>query len=158
MMQTATGNKTINETNFFAGILAAISNGENEPEILFETHSESLTQSLNRMIEAGASFDVAADDFQVVGSENLTTTDKYFLEQNKTGALCHLQQFLLVKHLFSHSPEQFEEFAFEIYEREAIITDGGEASFPVHCAAVKSVTAKWFARLLDTMPNRKTNK
>jgi len=81
-----------------------------------------------------------------------------FLKINKTMILCQLQQSLLMKHLFSHSPEQLEDFAFEIREREALIlrdcpnsqlTITAETTFEIYCEAVKQTTRKWFAELLN---------
>jgi hypothetical protein len=105
---------------------------------------------LNRFIENGTTFDVSADDFQVIDTnQKLKTSDKEFLKLNSAVILCHLQQSLLMKHLFSHSPEQFEDFAFEIYEREAIMTGDGRESFSIHCEAVKDVSKNWFSKLLN---------
>jgi hypothetical protein len=50
--------------------------------------------------------------------------------------------------VFSHSPEQFEDFAFEIAEREAMMTGDGRESFSIYCEAVKDVSKNWFIRLL----------
>ena len=119
---------------------------------LADYKAEKFHEVLNRFIEAGITFDVAADDFQVIGSDQiLKTSDRDFLELNKDAVLCHLQQSLLVKHLFSHSPEQFEDFCFEVMERECLmsplrITD--KTQFEIYFEAVKSTTRKWFAELL----------
>ncbi len=113
---------------------------------------------LNRFIEAGVTFDVAADDFLFIDpSQTLKLSDMEFLKTNNTAILCQLQQSLLMKHLFSHSPELFEDFAFEIREREAIIlanrpktelriTD--KTRFQIYFDAVNQTTRKWFAELL----------
>ncbi len=62
-----------------------------------------------------------------------------------------------MKHLFNHSPERFEDFAFEITEREAInseeclntqVTKGDKTRFEIYFEAVKSTTRKWFDELL----------
>jgi hypothetical protein len=105
---------------------------------------------LNRFIADGITFEVSADDFQAIDpAQRLKASDKEFLKLNGAAILCHLQQSLLMKHLFNHSPEQFEDFAFEIREREAIMTGDGRESFSIHCEAVKDVTKKWFAELLQ---------
>jgi len=132
---------------FVSGQLAETSRSNDE---LRETKSEKLHEILNRFIADGITFDVSADDFQTVDpAQRLNTSDAEFLKLNGAAILCHLQQSLLVKHLFSHSTEQFEDFAFEIAEREAIMTGDGRESFSIHCEAVKDVTKKWFAELLD---------
>ncbi len=108
---------------------------------------------LNRFIENGIAFDVSADEFQTIdGAQRLKASDKEFLKLNGAAILCQLQQSLLVKHLFSHSPEQFEDFAFEVMERECLnsplrITD--KTRFEIYFEAVKSTTRKWFAELLN---------
>ena len=62
-----------------------------------------------------------------------------------------------MKHLFNVSPERFEDFAFEISEREAIfsenclnsqLTKADKTNFEIYFEAVESVTRKWFADLL----------
>ncbi len=134
---------------FFSDTLAATDYGRIEPETLREKQSESLTQLLDRMIEAGASFDVNANSFQLLGGENLRQSDKDFLSVNKSAVLCILQQSLLVKHLFSHSPAQFEDFDFEIKERESLLSITDKTPFLIYEEAVKDVTKKWFADLLE---------
>ncbi len=110
---------------------------------------------LNRFIENGITFEVFADDFQTIGGARiLKTSDKEFLKLNGAAILCQLQQSLLMKHLFNHSPERFEDFAFEIAERECLntplrITD--KTRYEIYFEAVKSTTRKWFADLLDEM-------
>ncbi len=57
-----------------------------------------------------------------------------------------------MKHLFNHSPEQFEDFAFEITERECLISPlriTDKTRFEIYFEAVKSTTRKWFADLLN---------
>jgi len=114
--------------------------------------ADTLHEVLNRFIEKGIAFDVSANDFQTIdGAQILKTSDKDFIQLNGAAILCTLQQSLLMKHLFSHSPEQFEDFAFEIRERECLktplrITD--KTRFEIYSEAVKEVTANWFAELL----------
>ena len=114
--------------------------------------SEKLHEVLNRFIANGITFDVSADDFQPIDrAQVLKSSDKEFLELNGAAVLCNLQQSLLVKHLFNHSPERFEDFAFEITERECLnsplrITD--KTRFEIYFEAVKSTTRKWFDELL----------
>ena len=108
-----------------------------------------LHEVLNRFIEAGCTFDVSGDDFQVIDTnKNLKASARDFLEINSAAILCTLHQSLLVKHLFSHSPEQFEDFACAIAEREAIMTGDGRESLSIYCEAVKDVSKNWFIRLL----------
>ncbi len=119
---------------------------------LADFKSEKLHEALNRFITDGITFDVSADDFQMIDpAERLKASDKEFLKLNGAAILCTLQQSLLMKHLFSHSPEQFEDFAFEITERECLssplrITD--KTRYEIYFEAVKSTTRKWFADLL----------
>jgi hypothetical protein len=125
---------------------------------LLDFKAEKLHEVLNRFIFAGVTFDVCADDFQIIDNAGiLKTSDKQFLELNSAAILCTLQQSLLMKHLFNHSPEQLEDFAFEITEREAIfseesletqVTKGDKTRFEIYFEAVKSTTRKWFAELL----------
>jgi hypothetical protein len=114
---------------------------------------------LNRFIENGVAFDVSTDDFLFIDTaQTLKLSDMEFLKLNHSIVLCTLQQSLLVKHLFSHSPEQFEDFAFEIQERESIfseeclnspLTKADKTPFEIYFAVVKEVTKKWFAELLE---------
>jgi hypothetical protein len=130
---------------------------KNNDELL-DFKAEGLHEILNRFIENGITFDVSADDFQTIDNAGiLKTSDKQFLELNYSIILCQLQQSLLMKHLFNHSPKQFEDFAFEITEREAIIsedclnsplTKGDKTDFEIYFQAVKSTTRKWFDELL----------
>jgi hypothetical protein len=127
-------------------------------DALLDFKSEKLHKILNRFIENGVTFDVSTDDFQIVDNAgSLKTSDREFLELNYSITICTLQQSLLMKHLFSHSPEQFEVFAFEITEREAVIsedclnsqvTKGDKTRFEIYFRAVESVTRKWFDELL----------
>ena len=105
---------------------------------------------LNSFIENGVAFEVSADDFQTIdNNQNLKTSDREFLQLNGAAILCHLQQSLLMKHLFSHSPEQFEDFAFEIMERESLLTITAKTPFEVYFESIKQVTKKWFSELLE---------
>ncbi len=113
-----------------------------------------LLERLNRMIADGIKFEISADGFQTIDPANaLKTSDREFLKLNAATFLCELQQSFLMKHLFSRSPEQFEDFACAIAEREAIMTGDGRESFPTHCEAVKDVSKNWFTELLDEIPN-----
>ncbi len=122
-------------------------------EELAELKADYFHAQLNGFIENGIVFDVSADDFRFIDKEqNLKLSDMEFLKLNEAAVLCHLQQSLLMKHLFSHSPEQFEDFAFEITERECLnsplrITD--KTRFEIYFFAVKDTTRKWFADLLE---------
>jgi CBS-domain-containing membrane protein len=126
---------------------------------LLDFKAEKLHEILNRFIENGVTFDVSVDDFQTIDhAQALKTSDREFLELNSAQNLCNLQQSLLMKHLFNHSPEQFEDFAVEITEREAInseeclntqVTKGDKTRFEIYLEAVKSTTRKWFAELLE---------
>lgn len=120
---------------------------------LREIKSGKIHEVLNRFIENGTTFDVSADDFQVIDrNQKLKTSDKEFLKLNGAAILCHLQQSLFMKHLFSHSPEQFEDFAFEITERECLsspLTITDKTRFEIYFEAVKFITRKWFEDLLE---------
>jgi len=122
---------------------------------LAQFEADTFHKILNGFIADGITFDVSADDFQTIdGAQFLKTSDKEFLKLNGAAILCHLQQSLLMKHLFNHSPERFEDFAFEITERECLntplrITD--KTRYEIYFEAVKSTTRKWFADLLDEM-------
>jgi hypothetical protein len=154
-------------------------------EGLAELKTDYFHAVLNQFIADGITFDVSADDFQVIdNNQKLKVSDKEFLELNNAAILCTLQQSLLMKHLFNHSPEQFEDFAFEIQEREAIfsevstkppltkadktpleirqrepffsevptktaLTTTDKTPFEIYFEAVKDVTRKWFAELLE---------
>jgi len=117
--------------------------------ILTNNAQPPLSERLHRMIAVGVSFDVSANDFQTIdGGQILKTSDKEFLKLNAAAILCTLQYSLLVKHLFSHAPEQLEDFACAVAEREAIMIGDGRESFSIHCEAVKDVSKNWFIRLL----------
>jgi hypothetical protein len=69
-------------------------------------------------------FDVSVSDFQIIDKkQTLKTSDREFLELNASAILCHFQQSLLMKQLFSHSSFLFEDFAFDVRERESILTE-----------------------------------
>jgi len=104
-------------------------------------------ERLNAMIAAGASFDVSADGFQVVGADYLTNPQKHFLTANKEPVLCVLQQSLLMKYLpFDLIPD----FIFEVKERTAIAEDGADST-DTPFEIVRDVIKEWFADLLDEM-------
>jgi hypothetical protein len=123
-----------------------------------ELKSDYFHDVLNRFIENGVAFDVSSDDFLFIDTaQTLKLSDMEFLKLNHSIVLCTLQQSLLVKHLFNHSPEQFEDFAFEIQERESIfseeclnspLTKTDKTPFEIYFAVVKEVTRRWFADLL----------
>ncbi len=116
---------------------------------LADYKAEKFYEVLNRFIEKGITFDVSENDFQVVDVGNvLKISDREFLKLNDAAILCQLQQSLLMKHLFSHSPELFCDFAFEIRERESLPTIIAKTSFEIYFEAVKSVTRIWFVDLL----------
>jgi hypothetical protein len=124
---------------------------------LSDFKSEKLHEILNRFIANGITFDVSTDDFQIVDNAKiLKTSDREFLELNYSIILCQLQQSLLMKHLFNVSPERFEDFAFEITERECLnspLRITAETRFEIYFEAVKSTTRKWFADLLGEVPD-----
>jgi len=115
--------------------------------------ADTFHQILNRFIADGVSFEVSADDFQTIDeAQFLKTSDKEFLKLNAAAILCQLQQSLLMKHLFNHSRERFEDFCFEITERECLnspLTITDKTRFEIYFEAVKSTTRKWFAELLN---------
>jgi hypothetical protein len=173
MLATATKNETKPETNFFAEIIAAIDNAEHttiemsplidsgiqaekdsflEPRTVSQPFqpATSISQKLDSMIEAGAAFDVAEDNFEIVGGDNLTEGQKQYLVDNEKEVLCTLHQRLLMKHWFSHSPELIEDFAFDIYKRVAIMAEGnGFYTDEIYFEAVRETSRKWFSSLLD---------
>jgi len=111
--------------------------------------ADTFHEILNRFIADGITFDVSADDFQTTGgAQILKTSDREFLKLNGAAILCQLQQSLLMKHLFNQSPERLEDFAFEITERESLLTITAKTPFEIYLFAVKDVTKKWFAELL----------
>jgi hypothetical protein len=119
-------------------------------EKLADFKTESLHKVLNQFIEAGCTIIVSTHNFQVIdNNQNLKVSDRDFIELNRSIILCHFQQSLLMKHLFSHSPEQFEDFAFEIRERESLLTITAETPFEIYFEAVKQITRKWFEDLLN---------
>ncbi len=128
-------------------------------EELAELKADVFHAELNRFIENGVAFDVSADDFLFIDTaQTLKLSDMEFLKLNHSIVLCTLHQSLLMKHLFSHSPEQFEDFAFEIQEREALFSEVSTNSpltitdktpFEIYFAVVKEVTKKWFTELLE---------
>ncbi len=93
---------------------------------LRESKSGKVHETLNRLIEAGIQFEVSADDFQSIDTgQILNVLDKEFLKLNDAIILCELQQSLLMKNLFNNSPQCLEDFRFEIFERESIISETG---------------------------------
>ncbi|MEO8073746.1 MAG: hypothetical protein ABI891_15315 [Acidobacteriota bacterium] len=121
---------------------------ENNGE-LADYKAERFYEVLNRFIEKGITFDVSENDFQVIDARNvLKISDREFLKLNDAAILCQLQQSLLMKHLFNHSPERLCDFAFEITERETLLTITAKTSFEIYFEAVKQVTRIWFADLL----------
>jgi hypothetical protein len=116
---------------------------------LAEFKADYFHTELNRFIENGVAFDVSADGFNFIdAAQTLKLSDMEFLKTNHSNFLCHLQQSLLMKHLFSHSPEQLEDFAFEIMERESLLAINIKTPLEIHLDAVKDTTRKWFADLL----------
>jgi hypothetical protein len=133
---------------FDADAQAVVDEWQNDTE-LAQFEADTFHEVINRFIADGITFEVSADDFQTLDrAAILKTSDREFIQFNDAAILCYLQQSLLMKHLFDHSPEQFEDFAFEIAEREAIMTGDGRKSFSIHCEAVKDVSKNWFTRLL----------
>jgi hypothetical protein len=153
--ESETHQKLVSSVNV-SGQLVDTPKNNNE---LAEIKAEKFHDVLNRFIEAGVAFDVSSDDFLFIDTaQTLKLSDMEFLKLNHSIVLCTLQQSLLVKHLFNHSPEQFEDFAFEIREREAIfsevstnsaLTKLAKTPFEIYCEAVKCVTRRWFADLLE---------
>ncbi len=130
---------------------------EAENDSFFETRTvlqgfvpaQSINQKLNAMIEASAAFDVAEENFEVIGGDRLTEYQRQYLVANEKEVLCTLHQRLLLKHWFYDSPELLEDFAFDIYEREAILVEcDGFYSYETYFAAVRETSQKWFAQLL----------
>ncbi len=112
--------------------------------------AESLQDVLTRFIRNGVEFNVFADGFRVTDSnQRLKAPDKNILKFNNSDVLCYLQQSVLRERLFSHSPEQFADFAFEIRERESLLPKAGKTPFEIYGEAVKQVTRQWFADLLE---------
>ena len=119
-------------------------------EKLAEIKREKLYEILNRYIELGITFDVSIFDFKVIDlAQTLKTSNIEFLKLNEIDVLCLLQQSLLMKHLFSHSPEKLEDFAFEIEERESILTENSKTTYDSYCIAMRDITSYWFERLIN---------
>jgi hypothetical protein len=119
---------------------------------LTEIKADYFHSELNRLIENGVVFEVSADGFLLYDdNRTLKTSDKEFLKLNYADVLCTIQQALLVKHLFSHSPEQFEDFAFEISERKSLMSDSNITDYELYRAAVMDVTRIWFENLLKNL-------
>ncbi len=119
---------------------------------LADFKADTFHEVLNRFIEKGITFEVSADDFQTVDRANaLKISDKEFLKLNNAAILCQLQQSLLMKHLFTHSPEQFEDFAFEISDKELLMSDSNITAYELYRAAVMDVTRIWFENLLKNL-------
>ncbi len=140
-----------NQGNFFADILAAIDfdQKDKDAETLCNTESMGITERLSTMIERGTVFDVGLQRFEITGADCLNTSERDFLSINKDSILCTLQQSLLLKHLFNKSDYLFSDFAFEIAEREMIMSESvAVSSYEIYFEAVKEVTAKWFVQLL----------
>ena len=117
---------------------------------LAEFKSKQFHTRLNHFIADGVTFEVSADEFQVLDSdEKLKISDKEFLQLNRQDILCELQQSLLVKHLFSHSPEQFEDFVFSVNERESLLSITDKTRFEIDVLALRQTTKIWFAELLE---------
>ncbi len=151
--QKSTGSPEYNEESNLVssafGSRQLVDTPKNNDE-LAELKAEKFHDVLNRFIEAGVAFDVSSDDFLFIDTaQTLKLSDMEFLKLNHSIVLCTLQQSLLMKHLFSHSPEQFEDFAFEIMERESLMATTDKTPFEIYFEAVKSVTRRWFAELLD---------
>jgi hypothetical protein len=125
---------------------------------LAQFEADTFHEVVNRFIEKGITFDVSADEFQTIDpAQILKTSDKEFLKLNSAAILCQLHQSLLMKHLFSHSPERFEDFAFEIRERECLnspLTITDKTRYEIYFEAVKSTTRKWFVDLLEKRHSR----
>lgn len=115
-----------------------------------KTEADKYHPNLNRFIERGCVFAVFANAFHFIDKRQaLKLSDLEFLKLNKQDILCQLQQSLLTKQLFTHSPELIEDFAFEIMERESLMTITAETSIGIYYEAVKDTTKKWFNDLLD---------
>ena len=112
----------------------------------------SISHKLDAMVEAGAAFDVAEDNLVVVGGERLTEQQRQYLIDNEKEVLCTLHQRLLMKHWFYGSRELLESFAFDIYEREAILAEENELyTDEIYFLAVCETSRKWFSNLLDEL-------
>ena len=119
---------------------------------LWEIKTNKLHAELNQLIKNGVTFDVSAEDFQIIiNAQILKTSDKEFLKLNYSDVLCQLQQSLLMKRLFSIEPEKFEEFAADIYQHEDLAAKAFDITFQIHCDAVKAITKKWYEALLSQL-------
>lgn len=104
-----------------------------------------LHKVLNRMIERGVRFDVGSDEFQIIDERQvLTEADFDFLAFNQTKIIAHFQQTLLMKFIFAGCRELFDDFAFEIREKEAFAIYNGEPEPSAYNLAVISTTRRWF--------------
>ena len=132
---------------FVSGQLAAIPKNYDE---LIEIKTDHFHAVINRHIAAGIKFEVSADDFRIIDAgEKLKTSDREFLKLNESYILCQLQQSLLMKHLFLHSPNAFEDFAFEVMERESLLSLTAKTNYEIYVEAVKQTTKTWFQELLE---------
>jgi hypothetical protein len=150
--------KTTNDESFFAEILAAIDGEQAAENSRAETvttlqNSENkgatvaplnLTAWLNSMIRAGISFEVGATDFLIHRESKSTGADSEFLKTEKAVILCTLQQGLLTKILFNHSPELLSAFSVNVKELESILIEAGAEDSAAYYEAVRTVTAEWF--------------
>ncbi len=173
MIATKTKQKIVRSDDFFAAIIAAIDykvvanneillpvvrNNQAAKHSFFEKRAigqvfapqTSISHILDAMIAMGAAFDVAEDNFQVVKSEGLTEVERNYLIANEKEVLCTLHQRLLIKHWFYDSPELLEDFAFDIYEFEAILAEAaGLYTYDTYFQSVSHAAQKWFVQLLD---------
>ena len=144
--------KTKSEVVLSAFVSAYLVDTPKNFDELSEIKTDKFHEILNQLIESGIAFDVSTDDFQVIDeAQILKTSDRDFLEINNADILCQLQQSLLMKHLFSIAPEQFEDFASEIYKRESLLTITDKTIFQIYCEAVKDTTKKWYNGLLEQL-------
>ncbi len=153
--KVAKGQKSDSEQAFdtFATSLPTINQKIYAPqnnEDLEEIKTDYFHRILNRFIKNGITFEVSADDFHFIDeAQKLKLSDLEFLKLNNADVLCHLQQSLLMKHLFNHSPELLDDFAFEIKERESLLTITDKTPFEIYEEAIKDTTMKWFTDLLE---------
>ncbi len=118
-----------------------------------EPRTVNLTERLNAMIAAGASFNVSTDAFQVCGADDLTQAGEDFLTINKIYILCTLQQALLMKYL---PLDLIPDYIFEVRERAAIQAFDDDTLSDPPFEIVRDVTKEWFADVLDAMPEPAT--
>ncbi|MGI8495145.1 MAG: hypothetical protein ACR2L1_07510 [Pyrinomonadaceae bacterium] len=166
MIVTETKNKKSTDTNFFAKIIAAIdnteqlngeisrpiaSNNQSAKDSFFESRAigqsfqpeQSISRKLDSMVEAGAAFDVAEYNFEVIGSKNLTESELQYLIANEKAVLCTLHQKLLMKYWFCYSADLLENFASDIYERESIMAEENRVySYDTYFEAVSGTSQK----------------